>query len=88
MNTTKTLKDIIGYAEAKAIVDTFKFSGDWEIDHIRLTNALQSCYCDTIGVYNSNIEKIVKGVVNETIKANYTETKFAVDYSGDLYEEM
>lgn len=87
MTNNIVLKDIIGYAGAKEIIDTFKFSGDWEIDHIKLSNKLQSHYCDTVGVYNNNIEKAIERNVNEIIMAHYTEINFVVDHYGVLFED-
>lgn len=80
------LQNIIAYAGAKEIIDSFKFSGDWEVDHIKLSNLLERYYYDTVGVYNANIEKAIKVEVNEIIKANYAEITFVIDSYGTLYE--
>ena len=85
--TNIVLKDIIGYTGANEIISNFKFSGDWEIDHINLFNKLESYYYDTVGVYNDYIKKAVKRTVNEPIVAHYAEISFVVDYCDDIYEE-
>lgn len=58
------LENIVGYAGAKEIIDNFKFSGDWEKDHINLSNALQHHYYDSVGVYNDGIQKAIETDVN------------------------
>ena len=87
MTNNIALESINGYAGAKEIIDTFKFSGDWEIDSIKLSNKLQSYYCDTVGIYNNNIEKAIARNVNEIIIAHYAEIKFVVDHYDFLFED-
>lgn len=81
------LKNVLGYDGAMEIVSNFHFSGDWETDSIKLSNKLQGYYCDTVGVYNANIEKAIQRNVNEIIMDHYTEINFVVDDSGMMFED-
>lgn len=81
------LENIIGYAGAKEIIDNFKFSGDWEKDCIRLSNALQRHYYDSVGVYNDGIQKAIETDVNAIIKTQYSHINFVVDHNGIMFEE-
>lgn len=81
------LENIIGYAGAKEIIDNFKFSGDWEKDHTKLSNALQRHYYDSVGVYNDGIQKAIETDVNAIIKKQYPHINFVVDHNGIMFEE-
>lgn len=80
------LEDMIGYAGAKEIIAGFQFCGDWEIDDINLTNALQRHYYDDVGIYNDGIREAINKKVNEVLIDKYPEKKFSVDHNGMLFE--
>lgn len=80
------LENIVGYAGAKEIIDNFKFTGDWERDHINLSNALQRHYYDSVGVYNDGIQKAIETDVNAIIKEKYPHINFVVDHNGVMFE--
>lgn len=81
-----SLEEAIGYAGAKAIVDGFERSGDWERDHIRLSNKLQKYYYDDVGIYNQNIEEAIEVMVHLAIAKRYPDNDFIVDHNNMMYE--
>lgn len=69
--TFNALNGVIGHAGAGDLIDNFAFSGDWEMDHIKLTNKLQDYYYNTVGVYNEGIESAINETVNAVITERY-----------------
>lgn len=81
-----SIEEAIGYARAKEIVDGFERSGDWETDHIRLSNKLQKHYYDDVGIYNQNIEEAIEVMVHLAIAKRYPNNDFIVDHNNIMYE--
>ena len=80
------LADVLGYDGAKAIISNYNFSGDWERDHISLSNRLQKYYYDTVGVFNSNIQESIEMEVHKAIAKKYPNNDFIVDDNNIMYE--
>ena len=86
-NTNNALNGVIGYSGAGEIIDNFAFSGDWEMDHIKLSNKLQDYYYHTVGVYNEGIESAINETVNAVITEKHPNRQFVVDHNQRLWEE-
>ncbi len=63
------------------------FSGDWEKDNIKLSNALQCHYYDNVGVYNDGIRKDIETDVTAVIKEKYPHINFVVDHNGVMFRD-
>lgn len=72
------MEETYGYAGAKAIIDNFERSGDWEKDHIRLVNKLERYYYDDVGIFNQNIEKDIATMAHLAIAKLYPDNNFII----------
>jgi len=77
----------MGYEGTKEIIERFRYSGDWQRDHIDLTNALEKHYYEDVGIYNREIEKAINEKVNSVIMAHYSDKSFIVGHNQILWEK-